>query len=312
MGRKSRAKIEDEFNREQYFRYLKMLRDPEFKDLWEERNKIFEKLKANPNDVHLWPKKESIEKQLRNNFRLEIPDISHSDWMILTEEEKKGLELPIDPGKTLTEDEFKYYIERIYPIFTDMDIITIIRFEEPKLIQTDEPPTIKGEKQESSSEKRIWSKIDYTGSLKDGRYLMIIIDTWNKKERIVTALKKQLEFLEEDGIIQFKSRLRLSTEKERLRTMNLKAQGKTLKEIAYEMWPKQFEKWVEERKTAKKENLEGEERNLYEQFVQRLLEEGKTMGEAYNEADKKFGLREKKIVNPLIIKVHYLLSRKSK
>lgn len=313
MGRKSRAKIENEFKREQYFRYLKMLRDPEFKDLWEELNKINEKLKANPNDVNLWPKKESIEKQLRNKFRLELPDISHSDWMIMTEEEKTALELPINPRKALTENEFKYYIERIYPIFLDMDIVTIIPAKKPKLIQTDDPPVIKGKKREPTSEKRIWGRIDYTGYLKDDRYLKVKIDTWNKKERIVTELIKQLEFLEKDGIIQFKSRLRLSTEKERLRAMNLKAQGKTLKEIAYEMWPNQWEK--EEQKIAEiagKETVVGEEMNLYDQFVLRLVEEGKTLSEAHDEAEKKFGLGKRKIINPLITKVHYLLSKNSK
>ena len=208
MGRKSRAKIENEFYKEQYFRYLKMLGDPEYKILWEKLSKVHEKLRINPDNVRLWDKKESIEKKLRNEYQLAIPVIPHSLWASLTEEDRECLELPIDPLKPLTEEEYENFPD---PIFLDMDIVKAIPFEEPKLIQTDEPPTIKGEKQEPSSEKRIWGRIDYTGFLKDGRYLTVEIDTQNTIERIVAALKDKLEFLQDLGIIKFKSKHREMT-----------------------------------------------------------------------------------------------------
>ena len=40
MGRKSRAKIEEEFEREQYRRYLKVLANKEYKSLWKELNEV--------------------------------------------------------------------------------------------------------------------------------------------------------------------------------------------------------------------------------------------------------------------------------
>ena len=205
MGRKSRAKIEEEFEREQYRRYLKVLANKEYKSLWKELNEVNRQLEITPTDTNFGNKKESIERKLIDKYHLAIVDIPHSIWASLTEEERKCLELPIDPLKPLTEEEFGNLPD---PIFRDMDIVKAFPFEESKLIQVDKPLTIKGKKQEPSSEKRIWGKIDYTGYLKDDRYLTVEIDTQNTIEKIVAALKDKLEFLQDLGIIKFKSKRR--------------------------------------------------------------------------------------------------------
>jgi len=294
MGRKSRAKIEDEFNREQYFRYLKMLRDPEFKDLWEELNKINEKLKANPNDVNLWPKKESIEKQLRNKYGLAIVDIPYSIWTSLTEEERKCLELPINPLKPLKREEFENFPDFI---FLDMDIVEPIPFKQPKLI-----PNLQNSQR---------SKLDFTDYLRPDpqigkpRYLQIKIDTWNKGERIFTALKEKLEFLQNLEVIKFKSRLRLSTDEERIRIRELRDRGILEKEIARFLWPEEYDK--EEARIAEIEDLENKKAILRNNYIRKLYDQGGKFSEAPKKARKKYPPK-KLPVNRLTKKVKRLLS----
>lgn len=305
MGRKSRAIIEEELNKQRYLRYQKILSDPEYKALWKKLNKINKKLKTNANDVKLWSEKESIEKELKSKYCLAIPVIEYSIWEILTEDEKGSLELPIDPANPLTEDEFKYFIESICPIFRDMDIVRIIPAKKPKLIQTDDPPVIKGKKREQTSEKRIWSKIDYTGFLKDGRYLKVEIDTWNKIERIVAALKDKLEFLQDLGVMRFKSRFHLSTDEERIRVRELRDQGMFEKEIARFLWPKEYDE--EEARIAEIDDLNNKEKIKCRKYALELSKEGRKWPDAWREAQKKFPSR-KLPVNRLIKKVSRLLS----
>jgi hypothetical protein len=315
MGKKSRAAIEKKFTKQQYLRYRKMLLDPEYKALCEELNMVNKQLAANPADSlyrELYWEKERIENDLKNKYSLSvlfIDTLSDHSWQTFPEDERKVLERLIDPKNPLTEEEFEDFPD---PVFDD--IVQFIPFKKPGLIQRKDLTTeewvkmVEGKRELNPGENIIIG--GDTDWLRDDRYLTVEIDTQNTIERIVAAIKDMLEFLRDEGIIKFKSRVHLSTEEERIRAKELEAQGKTLKEIAYEMWPDRWEE--EERKIAQKENVEGEERILYEQYVQRRHEEGKTYLEAFDEADKEFGLKKRKITNPLIIKVYYLLSEKSK
>ena len=98
-----------------------------------------------------------------------------------------------------------------------------------------------------------------------------------------------------------------------MRARKLKKEGKLHREIASTLWPKQFRE--QKKKLKKKKNISsyhsfnGEERSRYDQFVNRLREKGKLYGQAFKEADKKFGSTGKSRTNPLIIKVHRLLKK---
>ena len=304
MGKKSRVKIEEEFFKRQYLRYRKILRDPEFKSLWESLNNINQKLKSSPTDVELWCEKESIEEQLRNKHSFAIPPVEHSAWVTLLEEEKKGLEIPINPAKPLTEKEFEdLYVKGSLPIFLDMDIVTPLPIKEPKLVRANESPTIKGKK-EPSSERRTWSKIDYTGFLEDDRYLTVKIDTWNKYTDVEAAIKEVWDSLRERGVISFESRVHLTTDEERIRVRELRDQGMSEKQIARYLWPKEYDE--EENRITEIEDLENKKAILRDNYIRKLLNQGEKFPEAQKKARKKYPPK-KLPVNCLIKKVSRLL-----
>lgn len=305
MGRNSRVKIEEEFFKRQYLRYRKILRDPEFKSLWERLNNINQKLKSNPTDVKLWCEKESIEEELRNKHSFAIPPVEHSTWVTLLEEEKKDLEIPINPENPLMEKEFEdLYVKGLIPIFLDMDIVKPFPAKEPKLVRANESPTIKGKK-EPSSERRTWSKIDYTGFLDDDRYLTVKIDTWNKYTDVEAALKEVWDSLRERGVISFESRVHLTTDEERIRVRELRDQGMSEKEIARFLWVKEYDE--EENIITGIESQENKKAIKRENYYQKLLGQGEEFRKARQKARKKYPPK-KLPVNSLIKKVSRLLS----
>ncbi len=94
---------------------------------------------------------------------------------------------------------------------------------------------------------------------------------------------------------------------ERIKALELRKEGKSFADIASTLWPKQFKK--EKKRIARKQNVYGEERASYEQFVERLIliNEGKSKGQAYKEADRKFQLKGRTPINPLIVRAYRLL-----
>jgi hypothetical protein len=98
-----------------------------------------------------------------------------------------------------------------------------------------------------------------------------------------------------------------SLDPERMRALKLRREGNTFEETASELWPKEFKK--ERKKIQKRKNIEGEERDIYEKYVAKLVNDGKSFGEAYDEADRKFRLKGKTPTNPLKVKA-YRLSKK--
>ena len=299
MGEKTRRQIKEERAKVEYLRYQKLKADPEFMKICKESKAIEEDLQRvkskleklsfryikgeiiKPSD----PRYSKVSKiyQLKSEYRRLDKERSRLKNVMMR---KCGLVIPINP---LIEEWGPDDFSGTGSIFKEEQIVEDIPFEE---LQWN--PEIKD--------------FDYSNYLRDNRYLTVEIDTWHKKEYIIAALQNTLECLERMGIIQFKKKIHLSTEGERIRAKELQSEGKSLKEIAYTLWPDEFN--AKEKKIAKKQNVEGEERIIYDQYVTQLVENGRTLGQAYKEADIKFGLKGKVPINPLISKVYYLLKNK--
>ena len=296
MGEKTRRQIRKERTKVEYLRYQKLKANPEFMKICEELKTVEEDLQR------IKSKLKKISFRTTNGERIKASDPRYPKALKVHElqseyrrldKEKFRLEnimmrnfflvIPINP---LIKEWGLHDFSGTGSIFKEEQVVEDIPFEKPQWT----PET---------------KDVDYSNYLRDKRYLTVEIDTWHKKEYIIAALQDNLECLEKMGIIQFKKRIHLSTEEERIRAKKLQSEGKSLKEIALNLWPDQFKK--KEHKIAKKENIEGEERSLYDQYITRLVEEGKTLGQAYKEADIKFGLKGKRKVNPLITKTYYLL-----
>jgi len=327
MGKKTRSQIKKDRAKREYLKYKQLVADPEFMKLCKEHKARKDKLEKIESQLEKIPphskrkERAGIEflrnKRLNKQFESQLEKISsfppHSKRTIIKPDDPQYpiYELrqeysKVDKEKTKLEnimmDKYNLHIP-INPlikewglqdfsgtgsIFKDLEIVKDIPFEEPQW-----NPEIKD--------------IEYSGYLRDDRYLMIEIDTWHKRENIIASLQNKLDCLKWLGIIQFKKRIHLSTEEERVKAKQLRDEGKSLKQIAFDLWPEEFKK--REEAISKRENVDGEERNLYYQYVTRLVEEGKTLGQAYKEADKKFQLKGKTPINPLIIKAHYLLKK---
>ncbi len=139
------------------------------------------------------------------------------------------------------------------------------------------------------------------GSLypREEKGLIVEVNPFAPKGRIVKAV---IEALESYGTIFTRKDM---FDLERAKALKLRKGGKNLKEIAFALWPKQFEQ--EEKRISKKINVSGKERASYEQFVNACVDQGKSLGQAYREADKKFHLKGKIPTNRLIVKAYRLL-----
>ena len=299
MGEKTRRQIRKERTKVEYLRYQKLKANPEFMKICEELKTVEEDLQR------IKSKLKKISFRTTNGERIKASDPRYPKALKVHElqseyrrldKEKFRLEnimmrnfflvIPINP---LIKEWGLHDFSGTGSIFKEEQVVEDIPFEKPQWT----PET---------------KDVDYSNYLRDNRYLTVEIDTWHKKEYIIAALQDNLECLEKMGIIQFKKRIHLSTEEERIRAKKLQSEGKSLKEIAYTLWPDEFN--AKEKEIEKKENVEEEERIRYEEYVLRLLKSGKTKGQAYKDADKKFRLKGKTPINPLIPKVFYLLKNK--
>lgn len=313
MGKKTRSQIKKERAKAEFLAYQELIANPEF-------IRICEKVKA------IEEKQEEIKSQLKKLF---LPKKIDSQLKKLPSPHPKGLTIePNDPHysiiskrQELDQEYSKLGREKMDLINTAMNRFKLITFinplvEEWSLENFSGTGSIFEDKEivrDVPFEEPRWNPeindVDYSGYLRDNRYLSVEIDTWHKRENIIDAPQNKLDCLEGMGIIQYKKKIHLSTDEERIKAKKLQEEGKSLREIAYSLWPVRFDK--EEKKIAKGQNVVGEERTLYEGHVTQLVKEGKTLGQAYKEADKKFRLKGKTAINPLIPKVYYLLKIKN-
>ena len=128
----------------------------------------------------------------------------------------------------------------------------------------------------------------------------IRLNPFAPKERL---LAKIVEVLKDNPCFTF-SRRDLSHPK-RIRAIRLWEEGKNYQEIAQELWPSKFKQAEKENK--RKDNVIGAERTAYNDYIKELCKEGKSLGQAYKEADKKFRLKGKTPINPLIVKAYRLI-----
>jgi hypothetical protein len=204
--------IEDE-----YSRYLELKADPEYIDTCTRIVEIKHEMECTRAECEKIPPRTSDKEIIHPD------DSEYSDAIIRMKleerldnlrKEKEGLErvlirryglvIPINPFEDdLTRGDFKKF-----RFFQDSSIVKSVPYRDPKLVPTEDVKSI------PRLQNAQTSRLDLSGYLApdretgDPRYLHLEIDTWNKVEAVVSALKDKWESLRKLGVITFKSRRR--------------------------------------------------------------------------------------------------------
>jgi hypothetical protein len=303
VGDKTRTQIRNERAKSEYLAYQRLLNNPGFIETCKRDKELGEKLEEIESQLEKLslPKKLILPKNTTRIINADHPQYRTVSKIYRLQKEHRdlnkernllkrkqmqtyGLIVPINP---LTEGEWQeQHFSGTGSIFKEMQIVESIPFQEPR-----------------------WEDLDYSNYLEENRYVTLQIDTFHKKGDIISAIQNELDSLEGLGIIQFKEKVHLKTEEERIRAEKLRAEGKLEKEIAYILWPDKFQE-AEEKIRNKIKLLTKEEKNLREQYKLRLLAKGKTKEQAREAANRKFKSKETIPTNSQIVRVHSLLKKK--
>jgi hypothetical protein len=209
MGRKSREQIKGESAQQEYIRYLALKTNSEYKSRYEKIRALETEIARIRRDYEKIPPRTSGKKSIPPDDpeypnairRIELE--KKLDQLIKEQRsferillEDFGLAVPVNPF----EDEFNKEDFKDFHLFQDTEIVRELPCQEPQIVPDPDNPEI--------------NRIDFTDYLKSDpetgkpRYLYVEIDTWNKLETIVTALKERLDVLRKLGVTKFKSRLR--------------------------------------------------------------------------------------------------------